>query len=230
IDKLRALTSAQTKPQPVSDPGLTPDPRASRKPERSKSTCEETSRIIKGKVMRTLFWELCKFEATPQCFTHSPKQRRVPSVNEIWPGTDRKPIINEAKRAAIVGLLAQLRATNPTTPLVSTLDTQQQGTQHLEETLESGESPSPSSPKTEKKDTPAGVSVADTPADTPAAEIVDDFKKFRLGAKQGLKDRDNAQQAGSHAFKFCKYMADNLPPAATSANLRFLNQTDRLRR
>ncbi|KAK7880351.1 hypothetical protein WMY93_033007 [Mugilogobius chulae] len=48
IDKLRALTSAQTKPQPVSDPGLTPDPRASRKPERSKSTCEETSRIIKG--------------------------------------------------------------------------------------------------------------------------------------------------------------------------------------
>ncbi|KAK7877710.1 hypothetical protein WMY93_031570, partial [Mugilogobius chulae] len=47
IDKLRALTSAQTKPQPVSDPGLTPDPRASRKPERSKSTCEETSRIIK---------------------------------------------------------------------------------------------------------------------------------------------------------------------------------------
>ncbi|KAK7880358.1 hypothetical protein WMY93_033014, partial [Mugilogobius chulae] len=26
IDKLRALTSAQTKPQPVSDPGLTPDP------------------------------------------------------------------------------------------------------------------------------------------------------------------------------------------------------------
>ncbi|KAK7877712.1 hypothetical protein WMY93_031572, partial [Mugilogobius chulae] len=66
IDKLRALTSAQTKPQPVSDPGLTPDPRASRKPERSKSTCEETSRIIKG--LDQLLRVTCGGKTRTYCF------------------------------------------------------------------------------------------------------------------------------------------------------------------
>ncbi|XP_038550420.1 uncharacterized protein LOC119891063, partial [Micropterus salmoides] len=60
-------------------------------------------------------------------------------------------------------------------------------------------------------------------------KAVEDFFKFRLGPRTGRKDRENARQCSSHAFRFCLYMAGGLPSKIVSSDLRFLNQMDKLR-
>ncbi|KAK7884033.1 hypothetical protein WMY93_027156 [Mugilogobius chulae] len=59
---------------------------------------------------------------------------------------------------------------------------------------------------------------------------VNDFKEYRLGGRDGVKEKENAQQAASHALRFCCYMAKGLPASSTEIGLRFLNRTDLLRR
>lgn len=63
----------------------------------------------------------------------------------------------------------------------------------------------------------------------PAGKILDDFCKFRLGPRTSRKDKENARQTASHAHRFCQYMACGLPSIATSKDLRFLTQMDKLR-
>ncbi|XP_060936784.1 uncharacterized protein LOC133013759 [Limanda limanda] len=60
-------------------------------------------------------------------------------------------------------------------------------------------------------------------------KIIDDYRKFRLGSRTGIKDKDNARQAASHALRFCLHMATGLPPKMVSMDMKFLLQIDKLR-
>ncbi|XP_041667506.1 uncharacterized protein LOC121525531 isoform X2 [Cheilinus undulatus] len=68
-----------------------------------------------------------------------------------------------------------------------------------------------------------------SPKNKPLFEkVLQDFHSFRLGARTGRKDRENAKQAMSHGFRFCLYMASGQPASMTS-DLRFLGDVNRLR-
>ncbi|KAI3367082.1 hypothetical protein L3Q82_008117 [Scortum barcoo] len=54
-------------------------------------------------------------------------------------------------------------------------------------------------------------------------KVIQDFRKFRLGSRNGRRDLDNAQQASSQCLRYCKYMADGVP--GEPADLRFLQSS-----
>ncbi|CAB1437542.1 unnamed protein product [Pleuronectes platessa] len=59
--------------------------------------------------------------------------------------------------------------------------------------------------------------------------VIEDFRVFRLGPRNGRKDLDNAKQIATHCLRFCAYMVGGMPESSTRDDLRFLARTDKLR-
>lgn len=63
-----------------------------------------------------------------------------------------------------------------------------------------------------------------------AGRIVKDFQRFRLGNRDGLKARENSQQAAAHAMRFLKYMLAGHDLSVGKTDLKFLLDIERLRK
>lgn len=60
-----------------------------------------------------------------------------------------------------------------------------------------------------------------------ASAFVEDFKKFRCGARASKKDGDNGQQSASHAFRFLTYMTTATSPSLPANGMRVLTNAIR---
>ncbi|KAK5605275.1 hypothetical protein CRENBAI_017077 [Crenichthys baileyi] len=59
--------------------------------------------------------------------------------------------------------------------------------------------------------------------------VLKDFERFRVGARTGRRDLDNAHQSRSHAKRFCLYMLGGMPSFAGQQDLTFLDRMEKLR-